>query len=43
MNVIEQARHTSANAAFSARNPYPGWIASLSVTAAAEMIAGMLR
>ena len=43
MNVIEHARHTSAKAGFSARNPYPGWMASLSVTAAAEMIAGMLR
>ena len=41
--VIEQERQISAKAAFSARKPYPGWIASLSVTAAADTIAGMFR
>ena len=33
----------SENSAFSARNPYPGWIASAPVISAAEMIRGMSR
>jgi hypothetical protein len=33
----------SAKSAFSERNPYPGCIATESVTSAALMIAGMLR
>ena len=33
----------SENSAFSARNPYPGWIASAPVISAAAMIRGMLR
>ena len=43
MKRIEQARQISANVAFSARKPYPGWIASASVTSAAEMRLGMFR
>ncbi len=35
--------HTSAKCAFSARNPYPGWIASTSAISAAAMIEGMFR
>jgi hypothetical protein len=33
----------SANAAFSDRKPYPGWIASAPVIAAADRIEGMFR
>src|SRR5205823_2080923 len=33
----------SAKSAFSERNPYPGWIASASVTSAALMIEGMFK
>ena len=33
----------SAKSAFSLRNPYPGWMASASVTSAVAMMAGMLR
>ena len=33
----------SAKSAFSERKPYPGWMASESVTSAAEMIAGTFR
>ncbi len=33
----------SAKSAFSDRKPYPGWIATASVTSAAAMIAGMFR
>jgi len=43
MKVMPQARQMSAKAGFSARKPYPGWMASLSVISAAEMIAGMFR
>jgi len=43
MNVMPQARQTSAKVGFSASSPYPGWMPSLSVIAAAEMMLGMLR
>ena len=43
MNANPERSTCSAKSAFSERNPYPGWIASASVTSAAEMIAGMLR
>jgi hypothetical protein len=38
--LSSQAR---AKAAFSARNPYPGWIACAPVVSAAPMTDGMLR
>jgi hypothetical protein len=41
MNFIPTRSQISANRAFSARNPYPGWIASAPVSSAAEMIAGI--
>ncbi len=43
MKVMPQARQISAKAAFSDRRPYPGWMASLSVIEAAEMMLGILR
>ena len=43
MNTNPERSTFSAKSAFSDRKPYPGWIASASVTSAALMIAGMLR
>ncbi len=43
MKVSPCASTISANPAFSDRNPYPGWIASARVIAAADRIDGMLR
>jgi len=43
MKVIPDRVQISLNSAFSARNPYPGWIASAPVTSAAAMIRGTLR
>ncbi len=43
MNSIRQSRQTCAKSARSARNPYPGWIASTLATSAAEMIRDTLR
>ena len=43
MNVMLDASQVSANAALSARNPYPGWIASAPVSSAAAMMLGMRR
>ncbi len=43
MNTISDCSQISANSAFSARNPYPGWMASAPVTSAAAMIRGMFR
>ena len=43
MNVMCDLAQISANSAFSARKPYPGWMASAPVTSAAAMIRGMFR
>src|SRR5688572_3484705 len=43
MKVMFEASQISANSAFSARNPYPGWIASAPVISAAAMMRGILR
>ena len=43
MKVIFDAAQISANSAFSARNPYPGWIASAPVISAAAMMRGIFR
>ena len=43
MNAMLEAAQVSANSAFSARKPYPGWIASAPVISAAAMIRGMRR
>jgi len=43
MKVISLRWQISENSAFSARKPYPGWIASAPVISAAAMIRGMLR
>ena len=43
MKVMFDAAQVSANSAFSARKPYPGWIASAPVISAAAMMRGMLR
>jgi hypothetical protein len=43
MNVMFDAAHVSANSAFSARKPYPGWIASAPVISAAAMRRGIRR
>ena len=43
MNTKPLFSTRSAKSAFSDRKPYPGWIASASVTSAALMIAGILR
>ena len=43
MKVIPARSQISLNSAFSARNPYPGWMASAPVTSAAAMIRGMFR
>jgi len=43
MNTSPESTHARANAAFSARKPYPGWTASAPLTRAAEMTFGMLR
>ena len=43
MNRMLHDSHTSAKWAFSARNPYPGWMASTSATSAALMIRSIFR
>ena len=43
MNLIPLVVQISAKLAFSARNPYPGWIASALVISAAAMMRGILR
>ena len=43
MKVMFDALQVSANSAFSARKPYPGWMASAPVISAAAMSAGILR
>ncbi len=43
MKVMLEPRQVSANSAFSARKPYPGWMASAPVISAAAMSAGMRR
>ncbi len=43
MNTKPLFSTRSAKSAFSERKPYPGWMATESVTSAALMIAGMLR
>lgn len=43
MNSILQSRQISEKSERSLRKPYPGWMASTSVTSAAEMILAMLR
>jgi len=43
MNVSPHSRDTSAKWADSARNPYPGWIASAPVISAAEITADTFR
>ena len=43
MKAISCSSTIRAKFAFSERKPYPGWIASASVTVAAERMAGMLR
>ena len=43
MNLMLQVSVTSAKLAFSASNPYPGWMASTFVISAALITAGMLR
>src|SRR6476661_7044150 len=43
MNVMLDALQVSANSAFSARNPYPGWMASAPVISAAAMMLGIRR
>ena len=40
MNLIFEARHTSAKFAFSLEQPIAGWIASTSAISAAEITAG---
>jgi hypothetical protein len=43
MKAMLLAAHVSANSAFSARKPYPGWMASAPVISAAAMMRGMRR
>ena len=43
MNLIALISQTSAKLAFSASNPYPGWIASTLAISAALITAGMFR
>jgi hypothetical protein len=43
MNFISDSTQISENSAFSAKKPYPGWIASAFVISAAAIILGMLR
>jgi len=43
MNSILHSRQISEKSARSARNPYPGWMASTSAISAAEMMRAMLR
>ena len=43
MKFMFEATQISANSAFSARNPYPGWMASAPAISAAAMMRGMLR
>ena len=43
INVIPCFSQTSTKCSFSERNPYPGKIASASVTSAAAIIAGIFR
>ncbi len=42
-NTSPASRHAVANAAFSDRNPYPGWTASAEVSRAAFRMASMDR
>ena len=41
--ILKRAMDSGANAAFSARNPYPGWIASAPESIARFRICSMLR
>jgi hypothetical protein len=43
INLILQVSATSAKLAFSAKSPYPGWIASTLAISAALITAGILR
>ena len=43
MKLMPQSRHTSAKWGFSARNPYPGWMASTPSSSAVLIMLGMLR
>ncbi len=43
MNTRSLSTHARANSAFSARKPYPGWMASAPVFFAAAMMFGMTR
>ena len=43
INVTPELSQISGNRGFSAKNPYPGWIASALVISAALMMWGMLR
>ena len=43
MNAMRQSRQISAKCGFSARKPYPGWIASTPSSSAVLMMPGMLR
>ena len=43
MNLMPCSRQRRLNAERSARNPYPGWMASAPVCVAAWMSAGMTR
>jgi hypothetical protein len=42
-NVMPASAHALAKEAFSDRNPYPGWMASAPVSAAARRILSMSR
>jgi hypothetical protein len=43
MNTIPADSHAAAKSGFSARNPYPGWIASAPQLRAVSMILSMAR
>ena len=43
MNSIPSSSHACANTGFSARNPYPGWMASTPFAFASAMISEILR
>ena len=43
MKTMPASRQAVAKSAFSARKPYPGWIASAPTRRAASMIRGMFR
>ena len=43
LKAMLEAAQVSANSAFSARNPYPGWMASAPVISAAAMMRGIFR